>query len=93
MRGQVPFDLHIAFGHQLLVIAIGAQGLTQREEMLRAIVADERLRDGLRRRVDVPVAQCRERGGVALAAEDGVDNRESREPGDIADHMMNLEII
>ena len=39
-----------------------------------------------------PVAQCRERSGVALATEDGVDNRESREPGDVADHMMNLEI-
>ena len=41
-RSEVPLDLHIAFGHKLLVIAIGAQGLAQREEMLRTVVAHER---------------------------------------------------
>ena len=91
-RGEMPLDLHIAVGHELLVIAIGAQGLAQRKEMLRPVVADERLRDGLRSRVDAPVPQRREFRGVSFAGENGVDDRESGHPGDIADHMMQLQI-
>ena len=54
--GQVPLDLHVAFGHQLLVVAVGAPGLSQGEDMLWAVVADKSLRDRLRRRLDAPIA-------------------------------------
>ncbi len=91
-RREVPLDLDIALGHELLVVAVGVQRLSERKDMLRPVIAPERLCDGLRCRVDAPVAQRGERRGVTFAGENRVDDRESGHPGDVADHVMQLQI-
>ena len=91
-RGEGPLDLDIAFGHQLLVVAVRVQRLSERKEMLRPVVTHERLRDGLHGRVDTAVPQGGELRGIAFAAENRVDDRQPRQSGNVANHVMQLQI-
>lgn len=88
----MPFDLDVALRHQLLVVAIRAQGLPQCEDMLRPVIADQGLADGDFRRVNPPVAQGRQFGGVSLARENGIEDREAGHSREVADHVMQLQI-
>ncbi len=77
---------------QLLVMTKCGQRLVEREQMLAPIVAHQRLGDGIRSGLDPSVAQCRQRMRVALPRQDGLYDRHSGHTGDIADHVVQLQV-
>lgn len=75
-----------------LVGAEEGEGLAQAEEVFRAVVADEGFGDGLRRGFDPVIAQGGEGGWVAFACEDGVEDGEAGDAGDVADDVVKLKV-
>ena len=84
--------LRITRPEEPLVMAIGVQGLAQGEEVLRPVVAHERLGDGLRGGLDPAVAVLGQHLRIPLPRQDRVEDGQARDPGDVADRVVELEI-
>ena len=73
-------------------MTIGLQRLAEREEVLGPIIAHQRLRNGLRGGLDGAVAVLGQQLRVALPPENRVQDRQPRDPGDVAQDVMELEV-
>ena len=60
--------------------------------MLAAVVSNQRLGDGIRAGLDPPVAQCRQRMRAALTRSECPHDRQPGPAGDIADHVVELQV-
>src|ERR1700730_7207178 len=85
-------NLEIARADQFLVMTKRFQRLAEREQMLASVVSHQRLGDGIRAGLDPPVAECRQRMRVALTRQDGLHDRYPGHAGDIADHVVELQV-
>jgi hypothetical protein len=91
-RGEQALDLPVALGDQLLVVPVRPQGLPQGEEMFGPVVPDQGLGDRVRRSLDPVVAVAREHLRIPFAREDRLEDGEAGPPGDVAQHMVELEV-
>jgi hypothetical protein len=69
---------------QLLVVAVSLQRLLQGEQMLRPVVSHQCLRHLVPRAFHPTMTELRQFDGIALAREDGVENRLATGSGDVA---------
>jgi hypothetical protein len=90
--GQLPLDLPVTFGDQLLAVAVSSQRLSQGEQGLRSVNAHQGLGHGLGGGPDAPVSQLGQGFRVALAGQDRVQDRQTGGAGKIADHVVQLHI-
>jgi hypothetical protein len=91
-RPEVRLDLRIARLDQSLGMPIALQRLTQGEEVLRPVVPHQGLGDGLRRGLDAVVPVAGEHRRVPLPREDRVEDGQTRDAGNVAEHMVQLEV-
>ena len=82
----------VASGNQVLKMPVACQSLLQAKEMLRTIVAHQTLSHNLAAGLDARVAQASELGGLAFSQEDGINNSQPADPGNVADDIVELEI-
>ena len=90
--GQLPLDLPVTFGDQLLAVAVSSQRLSQGEQGLRSVIAHQGFGHGLGAGPDAPVSQLGQRFRVALAGQDRVQDRQTSGAGKIAHHGVQLHI-
>src|SRR6266850_3955155 len=91
-RLDALLNLLITVGNELLVVAVGGQRLLKCEDVFGAVVADEALSNGFNGSFDPVIAQFSQLFGIGYPRDDGVDDGQSRNSGDIADDMVNLKI-
>ena len=85
-------DVLVASGNLALKMSVAFQGLLQAKEMFRAIIAHQTLGHDLTAGFDAPVAQAGELGGFAFPQEDGIDNGQSADSGNVADDIVQLQV-
>ncbi len=73
-------------------MAIGVQGLPQSEEVFRPVVAHQGLGDGRPRRFDPAVAVPGQHLGVSLPRQNRVEDRQARDPREVAEDVVELEV-
>jgi len=71
---------------------VNAQKLGKFFQMLWPPVANQRFTDGILSGLDTSVAQFCKLCRISLSGENGIHNCQTRQPGDIADDMVNLQI-
>jgi hypothetical protein len=91
-RRHLACRLRFALGDQRLVIAPRGERLAQGEEVLLAPVAAQRLGDRRLVGLAAVVAQARQHRAVALALADRVEDREPGLAGEVADHVVQMEV-
>jgi hypothetical protein len=89
---ELPLDLPITILHLRLIVTINGEGLSERKQVLRPVVADERLHDRRFARLDPPVAQRGQRARIAFAVEDRIQDRQAGDTGQVADHVMKVQV-
>jgi hypothetical protein len=89
---QQRFGFPITREDLLLIHSRELPGLFERKQMLRPPRAHQRFLNGLRTGFDAANPQLGQFDRVALAGDDGIDNRQPGGPGEVADHMVNLQI-
>src|SRR5258708_713285 len=98
MLGRTGKSLHqacrllIQLNEQLLVVAVSLQRLLEREQMLGPAVSHESLRHFVPRAFYPTMTELRQCDGIALAREDGIENRLATGSGDVAEHMVELQV-
>jgi len=75
-----------------LVMAIGGQRLPEGEQVLSAPRSGQRLGDGLLVGLDAWVTELGQHLGPAFPVQDGVQDPQPRHPGDVADHVVDLQV-
>src|SRR5579863_2409903 len=91
-RTGETLDLLVAFSQQELIVSVRGQRLLEREQVFSTIITGQRFDHGLTVGVDLGVAQASQLARIALAGHDGVDDRHTAYPGDVRQHMVNLQI-
>src|SRR4029450_9987763 len=71
---------------------VAFQGLLQTEEMLGAVIAHQTLGYCLAAGFDARIAQAGELGGFAFPPQNGLDNGQPAEPGNVANDIMQLKV-
>ena len=82
----------VDFLDQLLVIPVGFKGLAEREQVLLAVVADQRFHDGLFTGANARVTQLSQLKRIAFSGKDCVHDGQAGGSIEIADDVMNLQI-
>ena len=85
-------DLLVALGDELLVMPPGVQGLLDDEEMFGAPVTVEAAGDGVAAGLDAMIFEGGELLRIALAGEDGLEDGQAGDAGQIADDVVDLEV-
>ena len=85
-------DLLVASGNLALKMPVAFQGLLQAKEMLRTVIAHQTFGHDLATGFNARVAQAGEPGGFAFSQEDGIDNGQPAESGDVTNDIVQLEI-
>jgi hypothetical protein len=85
-------DLAIAFGHQVLIMPVGEERLAEREQVLGAVVAHQRLDDCLLVGAHSFLAQGGQPDRIALSVHDGLDDGHAAQPSDVGEHVVDLQI-
>jgi hypothetical protein len=60
--------------------------------MLRPVVSNQSLRHLVPRALHPTMTELRQRYGIALAREDGIENRLATGSADVAEHMVELQV-
>ena len=89
---QHRFDPLVAGRRLVLVDIVQFQCLLQREDVLGAVVAGQRLLDCLSTGVAALVAQARQHVGVTLAGDDCADDAQAGHARDVRDDVMELQV-
>ena len=76
----------------MLVVGIGGSRVPQRQQVLCAPVALQRLDQGLAAGFDPPVGQSGQPRRVPLPLQDGVGNGQTGHPGQIRDGMVEMDV-
>src|SRR5262249_38419727 len=84
--------LLIHFCDECLVITVTCQGLAKCENMLRPVVALQRLRDDLPTALYARMTQLCQCDRISLACEDRIHDAKPAEASDVAQHSMYLQI-
>src|SRR3984893_1377257 len=98
MLGRAGQSLHqtcrllIQLRDQLLVVAVSLQRLLQGEQMLWPVVSNQGLRHLVPRALHSTMTELRQCDGIALAREDGIENRLATGSGDVAEYMVELQV-
>ena len=90
--GQLGLDLAIALGDEGLVMAPGSQGLLEDKEQFGAPIALEGAGDQIAGSFDAMVFEGGQLLGIALAGEDGIEDGQAGDAGQVADDVMDLDI-
>lgn len=90
--GQYSLNLGITFGNAHLAPVIQGERLSQRKNMLRLIVANQSGAEDLVAEFAPRVAHCRQQIRIALARHNGPNNAHPSHAGNVADHMVQLQI-
>jgi len=90
--GQDIFDGLVTGGDLALVKLIAFEGLTEAEEMFGAPVADQGLGDLVAGTFNLVLFECGQLVGVALAGENGLEDGQAGDAGDIADDVVQGEV-
>ena len=86
------FDPDIAGGNLLVIGVVQGQGLIEREQVLVAVAAGERLRDRLGSWRGTGSRAGGQRLGVAFAGKDRADDAHAGRAGDVGDDVVELQI-
>ena len=89
---QHLLNFQIAVHDLLLIDAKQISRLTEGKQMLRPPVALQRFSDGVDVGSDVWIPQLGELCAVPLSSQDGVHNGTARQPGNVIDDMMDLQV-
>ena len=89
---EIGLDLLVALVDLGGVDIIELEGLAQGEQVLGAVIADQGLGDGLPGGLDAEIAQGGQPLRIALSGEKGADDAQAGDAGDVADHVVELEI-
>jgi hypothetical protein len=89
---QVRFASAVACGDLLVIDVVQRDRLGQGEPLLLPPLTLQRLGDGGFVVLTAVVAQRRQRHRIALSRQDGAKNGPPSHPGDVADHLLPLEI-
>ena len=90
---ELLLDLPIASGHELLVVAVGGQRLFQCEEVLGSIVSRQRGHDRFLGRLYSPIAQFGQELRIPLSRQNGIDDRQAAQAGNIAKNVVECTFI
>src|SRR5579862_2523497 len=89
---EVILDFLVDIIDHLLVIAIPSKRLLEGKQMLWTIIALQRLRDLFLAALHTAVAQLGQPNRVAIPFQDRIQNALTTDAGNIAQHVMDLEI-
>ncbi|MCY1371411.1 hypothetical protein D9M69_585510 [compost metagenome] len=89
---QALGNLLVAQFELCLIGVVHGQRLRQGKHMLGLVVAHQGALDGVSARLAAGVAQGGQLRRVALAGDNGPDDPHARGPGDVGDHMVQLQI-
>ena len=90
--GEVLLYLFIALVNEVLIVLPSAEGLLEHEEVFWPPIPLKAASDGVAGSFDPMVLQGREFLGIAFAGEDGLENEQAGDAGEIADDIVNLNI-
>jgi hypothetical protein len=86
-RPQPAGDGRTQVGDHLLVLLPQRQGAAQLGHVLRPVAAVQRLGDLGRRALAAAIAQLGQHLGVAFAGQDGADDLQAGDAGDVPEHL------
>ncbi len=89
---EVAFNLLVTLRDELLVMFPGVQRLLQDEEVFSAPVALQAAGDGVAAGFDAMVFQGGKLLRVAFAGENGFEDEQAGDAGQVADDVLNLEV-
>ncbi len=89
---ELTLNLLIHFDDQLLVVVKSSQRLSEREQVLWAIVTLKRFRDRVLAALYAAMTEPSQSHGISFASEDRVQYPETTDPGDVVQDTVNLEI-
>lgn len=82
----------IYFDYELLIVAIRGKELPEREYVLIAVIAFERLCDRVVTASDPAMTHSSEHYGISLPVKNGIENPKPALSGYVAQHPMELKI-
>ena len=91
-RADAGFDFLIALRDHLLVVGIGPTRMPQRQQMLPAPVALQRLDQRVAARFDAPVGQLGQPRRILFTGQDGVGYGQPGHPGQVGDGMVQMDV-
>ena len=89
---QGSLDLDVAVAHLGVVEVVQFQRLSQREDVLGAVVAGERFADGVRLSWQRTSRKSSKRSRVAFAGDDRANDAHAGEPGNVRDDVVQLDV-
>ena len=90
--GEQLLDLLVALGDEFLVMPPGIQGLPDHEEMFVTPVTVEAASQSVPAGFDAMIFEGGELLRVALTGQDGIENSQAGDAGQVADDVMDLEV-
>jgi hypothetical protein len=89
---EMLFDLDVAIRDPLLVLTISWQRLPERKEVLGTVVSHQGLCNRFRAGCYFRVARFGEFSRIPFSRQNGVHDRQTGNPGDITDDVMELDV-
>ena len=90
--GEQPLGLLVTLSDELLIMPPGVQGLLNDEEMFGAPVAVQTAGDHVAAGLDAMILQCGQLLRIAFASEDGVEDGQAGDAGQVADDVVDLQV-
>ena len=90
--GQVLLELEVAGADLILVMLPGLEALAQGKEMFWTPIALETAGDGVGGGFDAMILEGGQLAGIALALQNGLDNGQSGDTGQVADDVLELNV-